>query len=345
MMMTNRLIKSVKLEAPNQVSIQNVPLPSKKIDEVLIKVESVGICGSDIGAYKGINPLVTYPRILGHEIVGKVLECGNNMPNNIKIGDRVIVDPYIYCGKCYPCSIGRTNCCADLKVIGVHINGGMQEIISHPAHLITKVPDNVSLELLPLAEPLTIALHAIHRTNVKTGEFVTIIGAGAIGLMTALATKLYGATPILIDILDKRLDYAKSIGIPYTINSLKENALEIIMKITNKQLSQVVIEASGANESIQNTLKYSSFAGRIALTGWPKKETALPTNIITLKELDIYGSRTSKGEFEEALYLLSSGKFNPDNIVTKIISFDEIPEYIGKISNEPDNYLKVNAVL
>lgn len=344
-MMTNRLIKSVKLEAPNQVSIQNVPLPSKKIDEVLIKVESVGICGSDIGAYKGINPLVTYPRILGHEIVGKVLECGNNMPNNIKIGDRVIVDPYIYCGKCYPCSIGRTNCCADLKVIGVHINGGMQEIISHPAHLITKVPDNVSLELLPLAEPLTIALHAIHRTNVKMGEFVTIIGAGAIGLMTALATKLYGATPILIDILDKRLDYAKSIGIPYTINSLKENALEIIMKITNKQLSQVVIEASGANESIQNTLKYSSFAGRIALTGWPKKETALPTNIITLKELDIYGSRTSKGEFEEALYLLSSGKFNPDNIVTKIISFDEIPEYIGKISNEPDNYLKVNAVL
>ncbi|MFZ7256119.1 alcohol dehydrogenase catalytic domain-containing protein [Avibacterium avium] len=338
-------IKAVRLEKPYQVSIQQVQPPLKSDDQVLIKVESVGICGSDIGAYRGTNPLVSYPRILGHEIVGRILEIGKGIPENIKIGDRVIVDPYVYCGKCYPCSIGRTNCCSTLNVIGVHIDGGMQEIISHPAHLITKVPDNVPLALLPLAEPLTIALHAIHRTNVKEKEFVTIIGAGAIGLMAALASKLYGATPILIDILDKRLDYAKSIGVEYTINSLKENPLEKIQNITNNNLSQVVIEASGANEAIQNTLKFASFAGRIALTGWPKKETPLPTNIITFKELDIYGSRTSKGEFEEALSLLSTGKFNAKDIVTKVISFDEIPEYIQKLSDEPDNYLKINAVL
>lgn len=340
-----KFIKAVRLNEPNNVSIQLVKLPSKKADQVLIQVESMGICGSDIGAYRGTNPLVTYPRILGHEIVGRILDIGKGIPNNINIGDRVILDPYIYCGKCYPCSIGRTNCCENLKVIGVHIDGGMQEIITHPAHLITKVPDNIPLSLLPLAEPLTIALHAIHRTQVKNNEFVTIIGAGAIGLMAALTTKLYGAIPILIDILDKRLEYAKSIGIPYTINSSQEDTLEKIKQLTNNQLSQVVIEASGANESIQNTLKYASFAGRIALTGWPKKETLLPTNIITFKELDIYGSRTSKGEFEEALNLLSTGKFNPQDIVTKVISFDEIPEYIGKISHEPDNYLKVNAVL
>ncbi|KGQ25413.1 zinc-binding alcohol dehydrogenase family protein [Gallibacterium anatis] len=340
-----QFIKAVKLDKPHQVSIQETQFPVKKENEVLIKVESVGICGSDIGAYRGTNPLVTYPRILGHEVVGRIIESGLGMPSNIKIGDRVIVDPYIYCGSCYPCSIGRTNCCTNLKVIGVHIDGGMQEIITHPAHLITKVPNNIPLNLLPLAEPLTIALHAIHRTKVKQGEFVTIIGAGAIGLMAALVSKLYGATPILIDILDKRLEYAKSIGVTHTINSLKEDPQEQINKITNSQLSQVVIEASGANESIQNTLKYTSFAGRIALTGWPKKETLLPTNIITFKELDIYGSRTSKGEFEEALNLISSGKFDAKDIVTKTISFDEIPEYIGKLSNEPDNYLKINAVL
>ncbi|MEH8043950.1 zinc-binding alcohol dehydrogenase family protein [Gallibacterium anatis] len=340
-----QFIKAVKLDKPHQVSIQETQFPVKKENEVLIKVESVGICGSDIGAYRGTNPLVTYPRILGHEVVGRIIESGIGMPSNIKIGDRVIVDPYIYCGSCYPCSIGRTNCCTNLKVIGVHIDGGMQEIITHPAHLITKVPNNIPLNLLPLAEPLTIALHAIHRTKVKQGEFVTIIGAGAIGLMAALVSKLYGATPILIDILDKRLEYAKSIGVTHTINSLKEDPQEQINKITNSQLSQVVIEASGANESIQNTLKYTSFAGRIALTGWPKKETLLPTNIITFKELDIYGSRTSKGEFEEALNLISSGKFDAKDIVTKTISFDEIPEYIGKLSNEPDNYLKINAVL
>lgn len=340
-----QFIKAVKLDKPHQVSIQETQFPVKKENEVLIKVESVGICGSDIGAYRGTNPLVTYPRILGHEVVGRIIESGLGMPSNIKIGDRVIVDPYIYCGSCYPCSIGRTNCCTNLKVIGVHIDGGMQEIISHPAHLITKVPENIPINLLPLAEPLTIALHAIHRTKVKQGEFVTIIGAGAIGLMAALISKLYGATPILIDILDKRLEYAKSLGITYTINSLKEEPQEKINKITDSLLSQVVIEASGANESIQNTLKYASFAGRIALTGWPKKETLLPTNIITFKELDIYGSRTSKGEFEEALNIISSGKFDAKDIVTKTISFDEIPEYIRKLSNEPDNYLKINAVL
>ncbi|MDO5055561.1 MAG: zinc-binding alcohol dehydrogenase family protein [Pasteurella oralis] len=337
-------IKSVCLYQPHQVEIKEIPMPIKKVNEVLLKIESMGICGSDIGAYRGTNPLVTYPRILGHEIVGTVLEEGIGIPKDIKVGDRVIVDPYVYCGNCYPCSIGRTNCCEQLKVIGVHIDGGMQEILTHPAHLIHKVPDNMPVEQLPLAEPLTIALHALHRTKVTKDEYVAIIGSGAIGLMAALACQIYGATPILIDILDERLEYAKSIGIVHTINPVKEDAGQKIAEITNKQMAQVVIEASGANVAIQNTLKYASFAGRIALTGWPKTETPLPTNIITFKELDIYGSRTSKGEFQEALELLSQGKIRADHIISKVISFDEIPSYIKILSDTPEKYLKINAV-
>ncbi|MDY4281438.1 MAG: zinc-binding alcohol dehydrogenase family protein [[Pasteurella] mairii] len=338
----DKKIKAILLDKPTNVSIKLVDPPIKKANEVLIKVESMGICGSDIGAYRGTNPLVTYPRILGHEIVGTIIEAGIGMPEDINIGDRVVVDPYIYCGHCYPCSIGRTNCCESLKVLGVHINGGMQEIIAHPANQIVKAPD-LPIEKLALAEPLTISLHALHRTQVKKNEHVVIIGAGAIGLMAALVAKVYGATPILIDVLDQRLEYASSIGINHTINPNKENTLELIRELTKGRMAEVVIEASGANICIQNTLKYVSFAGRIALTGWPKTETSLPTNIITFKELNICGSRTSKGEFNEAIQLLSTEKIKANQIISEVITFDEIPEYVQKLSDNPDKYLKVIA--
>lgn len=339
----SKSIKSVCLVESKKVSIQSVLYPKKGDNDVLIKVEGMGICGSDIGAFRGTNPLVTYPRILGHEIVGTVIEPGIGMPENIKVGDRVVLEPYIYCGNCYSCSIGRTNCCETLKVLGVHIDGAMQEVVRHPAHMIIKAPD-MPIHELALAEPLTISLHAVHRTKVKAGEHVAIIGAGAIGLMAALAAKVYGAIPILIDILDKRLDYAKSIGIQHTINPTKENDIEAIKAITNGRMAEVVIEASGANIAVQNTLKYTSFAGRIALTGWPKVETPLPTNLITFKELNIYGARTSKGEFEEALELLASRKIEPKDIISKVIKFDEIPYYIQELSDNPDDYLKIIAV-
>ena len=171
----------------------------------------------------------------------------------------------------------------------------MQEVIRHPAHLLTKVPDNLPIHQLPLAEPLTIALHALHRTTLKSGEHIVIIGAGAIGLMAALAAVQYGAIPILVDILEQRLEYAKSLGIEHIVNPHKEDDIKRIKEITSGRMAEVVMEASGANISIKNTLHYTSFAGRIALTGWPKTETPLPTNLITFKELNIYGSRTSKG--------------------------------------------------
>lgn len=339
-----KTVKAVCLNKPHDIVIKPVPYPEKAKDEVLIKVESMGICGSDIAAYKGINPLVIYPRILGHEIVGTILEKGIGIPDNVDAGDRVVIDPYIYCGNCYPCHIGRTNCCENLKVIGVHIDGGMQKVISHPAHMVVKVNNDIPLSQLPLAEPLTISLHALHRTQVKAGEHVAIIGSGAIGLMAALACIHYGAVPILIDILDERLAYANKIGIAHTVNPDSENAELKIKKITNGRMAEVVIEASGANVSIQNTLKYVAFAGRIALTGWPKTETLLSTNLITFKELNIYGSRTSKGEFEEALELLAAGEINAEQIITKTISFKELPDFIQKLSETPQKYLKINAV-
>ena len=336
-------VKAVYINKPGEIATRLVDYPVKKDNEVLIKVDAAGICGSDIGAFRGTNPLVTYPRIIGHEVTGIVLETGEGMPEDIKHGDRVIVDPYIYCGHCYPCSVGRTNCCENLKVIGVHIDGAMQEVVAHPAHLIHKIPDNVPSEMAPLAEPLTIALHALHRAQLKAGEHVVIIGAGAIGLMAALSALRYHATPILVDIVDERLQYAQSLGVPYVVNSAKANVVEAVKDITQGTMAQVVVEASGANSAIRSTLDLASFAGRIAYTGWPKQETSLPTNLITFKELDLRGSRTSAGEFEEALQMLSTLNINPADIVSKVVTIDEVPEAVKELDQFPERHLKINV--
>jgi hypothetical protein len=337
-------MKSIYLKTPGEIGIKEVLEPIRKQNEALIKVKSIGICGSDIGAYRGTNPLISYPRIIGHEIAGEVLEIGENS-NDIKIGDRVIIDPYIYCGNCYPCSLGRTNCCEDLKVLGVHIDGGMTELFSHPTELLHKVPDNIPWEQVPAAEPLTIAIHAIHRLNVKEGEHVAIIGAGPIGLLAALVALAYNATPILIDIVDERLEFAKGLGIKHTVNPIKEDAVKIIKEITNARMAEAVIEASGSNIAIRNSIDYVAYAGRVAFTGWPKEDTMLPTGMFTKKEIDIRGSRTSAGEFEEALKLISEGTIDVTPIISKVVSLEDIPDAIKDLSEYPERYLKINAVL
>lgn len=332
------------MEKPWNIEISDVQMPKPKEGEALLRVKSAGICGSDIGAFRGTNGLVSYPRIIGHEIAGEVISIPENNKNGIKPGDRVIVDPYLYCGHCYPCSIGRTNCCVDLKVLGVHVDGGMAEYFCHPADMLLKVPDDMPWDIIPLAEPLTIALHGIHRLNLKAGEHIAINGAGPIGLLAAMVALHYGAEPIMIDLVKERLDFAKSLGVQYTINLREEDLVEKVSEYTNGRMAECVMEASGANSAIRATLDIVSHAGRIALTGWPKQETPIPTDMITRKEVDVRGARTSAGEFPEAIDLIYHQKVDACRILTKVISIDEAPETIRDIEKNPGNYMKVNIL-
>ena len=337
-------MKAVYMEKPWNIEISDVQMPKPKEGEALLRVKSAGICGSDIGAFRGTNGLVAYPRIIGHEIAGEVISIPENNKNGIKPGDRVIVDPYLYCGHCYPCSIGRTNCCVDLKVLGVHVDGGMAEYFCHPADMLLKVPDDMPWDIIPLAEPLTIALHGIHRLNLKAGEHIAINGAGPIGLLAAMVALHYGAEPIMIDLVKERLDFAKSLGVQYTINLREEDLVEKVSEYTNGRMAECVMEASGANSAIRATLDIVSHAGRIALTGWPKQETPIPTDMITRKEVDVRGARTSAGEFPEAIELIYHQKVDVRRILTKVISIDEAPETIRDIEKNPGDYMKVNIL-
>ncbi len=334
-------MKAIKINEPWNVACVEIGKPVPKEGEALIRIVTAGICGSDIGAFRGTNGLVTYPRVIGHELAGVVESIPENNRNGIKVGDRVVVDPYIYCGHCYPCRIGRTNCCTDLKVLGVHVDGGMAEYFTHPADLLTKIPEGMTWEEAAMAEPLTISLHGIHRGGFKEGEYCAIIGAGPIGLVAGMIAQAYGGHAILLDLVQERLDFAKSIGIEYVINSGTEDAAARIAEITKGEMAQQVMECSGANAAIRNSLDYVSNAGRITFTGWPKKETSIPTDLITKKETDIRGARTSAGEFAEALDLIYTKKVDMNKILTKVVSIEEAPETIVDIEKNPGNYMKV----
>ena len=336
-------MKTVLLKKPGEIQIGQHEPPVRLANEVLLKVRSAGICGSDIGAYKGVNPLVSYPRVIGHEIAGEVLEVPDGEVDLLP-GDRVLLEPYVYCGKCYPCSIGHTNCCENLTVRGVHIEGGMAEFVSHPRHLLHKVPGNIPWELVPMAEPLVISMHAIRQSETKAGELVVITCAGQIGLLAAQYALTIGAIPIVIDPVDERLALARSLGVPYTINPMSSDVLAEIKRITKDRMAEVIIEASGSDRAIRGAIDYVSYAGRISLVGWPKSDIPLPTALITKKELTIRGSRNSVGLFPESLRLISEGKVNVAALLTKTVSMDETPATVVDIAENPDRYLKVTCL-
>lgn len=337
-------MKAVLLEKPWEIGVTNIEQRPLKPGEALIRIRAAGICGSDIGAFRGTNGLVSYPRIIGHELAGEILSIPEDNPKGLKVGDHVVVEPYMYCGSCYPCSIGRTNCCEHLQVLGVHADGGMAETFAHPAKWLVKVPDDMPWDIIPVAEPLCIALHGIHRLELKAGEHIAISGAGPIGLLVAMAALAYGAEPILIDLVAERLEFARSLGVKHVVNLKTDDLVASVAEYTNGRMAECVLEASGANSAIRSTLDIVCHAGRIAFTGWPSKDTPLPTNLFTFKELDLRGARNAYKEFEEAVELIYTGKVDARKILTKVISVDEVPETVRDIEKHPGNYMKVNVL-
>ena len=334
-------MKAIKLTEPGRAECVNINVPVPGNGEALIRIMAAGICGSDIGAYRGTNKQVSYPRIIGHELAGIIEEIPEDNPKGLKPGDKVIVDPYLYCGKCYPCNIGRTNCCTSLRVLGVQTDGGMAEYYCHPADMLIKIPEDMEWEEAVMAEPLTISLHGIHRGGLRAGEYCVIIGAGPIGLMAGMAAKVYGAHAILLDLVQERLDFAKELGIEYVINPAKEDAAGVVEKITGGMMAQQVMECSGSNKAVISCLGLVSHAGRITLTGWSSDMTPIPTDVITRKEIDIRGARTSAGEFEEAIQLIYTNKVEVTKILSKTVRLDDAPKAIRDIEKNPGRYMKV----
>ena len=262
-------MKTIICQQANEMAfVQTNPEHALESNEVLIAIKKIGICGTDIHAYGGKQPFFDYPRVLGHELSGLAEQVGSHV-NHIQVGDQVAVIPYIHCNKCISCRQGKTNCCTQMQVLGVHRDGGMVEYLKVPADNVFVVND-IPLEEAAIIEPLSIGAHAVRRAEVSPQDTVLIIGTGPIGLGAARFAKLAGAKTIVMDLSEERLQFGKDWAGADQIVVAGENAAEELLKLNNDERPAIVLDATGNKHSMTNSFNYVSHGGKLVYVGLVK---------------------------------------------------------------------------
>lgn len=329
-------MKAVVISEPNSIKIKEKDFPKISSNKLLVKIKSIGICGSDMHIIKGSNPFVTYPRIIGHECFGEIVDSGSN--ELFKEGDRVVIDPVNSCGNCYSCLNNKNNICNDLKVFGVHIDGGMQEFALVNSNQIFKIPNSLSNENATLIEPFTIAAQATSRGGVKKENLVCIIGAGAIGLSILKVSKMIGAKTVVFDIDERRLDRAKSFGASNLGIDINKN--NISNEFTNHHGFDVVIDAACTSETFEKSIQFCAKGGTVVTLGFTKQISKISQYYITKNELNIVGSRLHNNKFETVLKWVENSKINLDGFVTHRFHYTEINDAISMLLTPYNNICK-----
>jgi L-gulonate 5-dehydrogenase len=326
-------MKASIFEAPGQMQVGEWKDPEPGPDDVLVRVKATGICAGDLYIYQGRNPYAVYPIIGGHEICGKIAAVGASV-RNFQEGALVVVEPFLGCGQCYPCRVGKSNCCANLKIIGIHQPGGFAEFVAVPATHIHPVPKGLSPQVASFAEPVAIGIQACRRGGVKAGEIVLILGCGPIGLALIEVARALGAQPIATDPDDARLDFAKTLGAD--VLQADDQLLARVLERTHGEGAPVVIEATGNIRAIESTVHLVAAGGRIVIVGLVKKglDAAFPGLDFTRKEMTLVGSRASVNCFPEALDLLAGGRVHYPRVATEIGMW-RAPEVFAKLRENP----------
>ncbi len=334
-------MKAILINKPLEVKV--VEIEKEKLggdDCVLIKVKAGGLCGSDIHGYHGTSPFIKYPVVPGHEFAGEVVEIGKNV-KDIKVGDHVAVDPVNSCGKCYACLSGRYNVCEKLEVLGVHRNGGFKEYVSVNAGACHKVDKNIPFEIAALVEPFTIASQSLSRGRIQKDDIVFIAGAGSIGLSILLTAKSYGATVIVSDLQNKKLQKALDLGADYILNTSEKSLEEFISETDGIDGITLALDAVGHPSIIESVLPSMMPTGRFVVLGFLKQPSNLVQMEVTKKELDIVGSRLSCNKFPIVVEQIEESKFNPEKIISHRFKFDEIETAIKLLVENPDECGKI----
>ena len=303
-------MKAVQIVRPGELRVIDIEKPSiPQQDNVLIRMTAAGICGSDLGIYHGTNAAATYPRIIGHEIVGVVEETGPDV-TSVKPGDRVIVNQVVSCGHCYPCSIGRGNVCDHLKVRGVHIDGGYREYLAVPASDCYLLPDFLSDRDAVMIEPTTIAIQSCTRAELTKEDTLLLYGYGSLGSSIFRIARQICPNIIVAELSDEKLEAAKAQGAAHTINTGTEDFLERVLEYTGGRGSTVSIDAACSKGSLMNLLKATGNAGRVMTMGFSTEPAEINQFLITSKELDVRGSRLQNRMFGTAIQMILDGKLD-----------------------------------
>ena len=329
-------MKAVALTAPGEVKVLQIPEPIPQDEDILLKVELVGLCGSDLNSYRGMNPLVSYPRVIGHEIAATVLQ-GNS---EFAPGTQVTVSPYTSCGRCASCRRGRPNACQFNQTYGVQRDGAMTELLSVPAEKV--YASSLSLTELCLVEPLTVGMHAVSRARVTKNDVVAVYGCGGVGLGAISGAAFRGAVTVAIDVDDEKLGIAEACGAAHIIHSGRESMHDRLGELTEGLGPDVVIEAVGLPQTFRSAVEEVAFSGRVVYIGYAKEPVSYETRLFVQKELDILGSRNALPEdFKEVMNLLAAGSFPVDRVITSVVSLDDAPEALARWAAHPASVTKI----
>ena len=333
-------MKALVLHKPGSASVENTSDPRATNGDLLLKVQMVGLCGSDLNSFRGLNPLVSFPRIPGHEVCATVVQGNGTLTE----GTDVALSPYTSCGKCASCRRGRSNACQFNQTLGVQRDGALAEFIAMPPEKL--YPAKLTPKELCLVEPLTVGFHAVDRGRVTADDAVAIFGCGGVGLGAIAASGSRGARTICVDIDDDKLELAKRAGAAHIVNSQREPMHDRLLEFTGGRGPDVVIEAVGTRATFRAAVEEVAFTGRVVYIGYAKEPVSYETRLFVQKELDIMGSRNAQPEdFRTVIKLLEARKFPVDDIVSLIVPLAEGPNALRSWSENPSRFTKIMVAL
>jgi threonine dehydrogenase-like Zn-dependent dehydrogenase len=334
-------MKVLKIAEPGKMILDQGDKPEAGQGEVLVKLRYVGFCGSDLSTYMGKNPMVQYPRVPGHEISGVIEALGAGVPEGFSLKEPVTVVPYTNCGQCPSCRRGRAYACQFNQTLGVQRNGAMQEYISVPWQKILKAPELSDLELA-MVEPLTVGFHAVERGRVTDSDVVMVMGCGMIGAGAIVRSVLRGARVIAVDIDDHKLSLAKDLGAHVTINSKRSDLHEELVKLTEGDGPDVVVEAAGNPITYLAAVEEVAFTGRVICIGYAGSEVSFATKLFVQKEMDILGSRNATAEdFRAVISYLERGTFPLDKMISRKVKPEQAAAAVQSWAEDPGKVMKI----
>lgn len=336
-------MKALVIDQPGEVEVRDIPEPKRQPDEVLLHIRRAGFCGSDLSSFQGRNPLVSYPRIPGHELAGTIVETGANVPSAWSAGDDVLVMPYTACGQCSACRQGRANACRHNQTLGVQRDGGLCELLAVPWTKLMR-GEGLSHAELAMVEPLTVGFHAVARGRVAANDTVLVLGCGAIGLGVISGASLRGASVVALDIDDTKLDLARKAGATETINSGSESLHDRLQDVTGGEGPSVVVEAIGLPDTFRVAVEEVCFAGRVVYIGYARAPVEYETKLFVQKELDILGSRNAEvADFEAVIRMLQARRFPVGAAITRTVSLDQAPQAMSDWDANPATFTKIHT--
>ena len=335
-----RTTKSALLVEPGRFEWQELAIPELLPGEALVQVQAVGICGTDLHGYRGTFPWLTYPRILGHEIGGRVVEVGPGVDGSL-LDRPVAVEPTITCGHCYPCRVGRSNCCLSMRVRGVHVDGGLRGFVAIPADHLYPLPENLNAEDGALVEPLSIGCQGAWRGGVQAGETVAVIGAGPIGLACLLAAQEAGARVLVADLLDSRLALAEELRAEAVVNSGRQSLAAAVEQFSRGDGANVVIDAVGLPATLASAAEIVSSAGRLVVLGFGEHPLGIEIPLLIRKELDVRASRLNTGQFPRCISILARRRDDVRKLISHRFPLGDIDRAMALVDAHPEQTCKV----